>query len=181
MGRLFFYVGLSLIITVVLLFFPIIIETDIHFDMNRKKFAFGVYFYKLFKLVGGYAAPYHGGIALHVSPKKAILIPYAQMDSERKKFSFLKTFKLISFTLTTETGAEYLLPVAIAHIVFRSYFFIIGGKKEKIENNFWLNDGDTLRISAHFTMFFNLFILICNFIKFLKEKIRILWRKKTTN
>ena len=178
MSRLFLYILLGLLSAAFLLFFPITIETDIHFDMNRKKLAFAVFFYRVLKLIGGYADTYKGGVALHVSPKKAILVPYSQMDSERKKFSFIKTFRLISFRLTTETGAEYLFPVSVAQTFLRAYFFATGGKRDKIENNLWLTDGDVLRISLNCVLFFNLFILICNFFKFLKEKIQILCRKK---
>ena len=130
------------------------------------------------KLIGGYATTYKGGVALHISPKKAVLIPYKEMDKERKKFSFFKTLRLISFTLTTETGAEYLFPVALAQVALRIYFFAIGGNKEDIENNLWLTDGDVLRVSSYGVFFFNLFILLVNFLKFLKEKIIILCRKK---
>lgn len=176
MGRFFLVLGVLVALTV-LLFIPIFLETDAHYDMNRRKFTFAVYLYKFIKLIGGYASTYQGGIALHVSEKKAILIPYAQMNNERKKFSFLKTFRLRSLILTTETGAEYLLPTSLAHGILRTYFFIIGGRKERIENNLWLTDGDVLRISFHCVFFFNLFILLCNFIKFLKEKLKILWLK----
>ena len=133
---------------------------------------------KTIKLIGGYATTYKGGIALHVSPKKAVLIPYAEVENERKKFSFVKSFRLVAFTLTTETGAEYVLPVSILHAVLRAIFFIIGGKKEKIENNLWLTDGDVLRVSLNCVTYFNLFMLLCAFIQFIKEKIIILWQKK---
>ncbi len=178
MGRFFIVVAI-LSAVALLLFFPIFLETDAHYDMNRRKFAFAVYGYKCIKLIGGYIATYKGGLALHVSPKKAILVPYSQMNSERKRFSFVRSFHLKSFVLTTETGAEYLLHIAIAQAALRAYFFMIGGKKEKVENNVWLTDGDTLRISLNCVVTFNLFILICNFFKFLKEKITILWQKRT--
>ena len=179
MNRLLFSFALTGMITAFLLFFPIVVETDAHYDMNRKKFGFAIFLYGFLKILGGYAATYKGGIALHVSPKKAILIPYSEKDNERKKFSFVKTFRLISFILTTETGAEYLLPVSVAHTFLRAYFFILGGDKERIENNLWLTDGDVLRVSLNSVLYFNLFILIKNFLKFLKEKMQILWQKKT--
>ncbi len=162
-----------------LLFFPIYIETDAHYDMNRRKFAFAVYAYKAIRVIGGYAATYQGGIALHISTRKAILIPYSKMNSERKKFSFVKTFRLKSFRLTTESGAEYLPLTAVAHSVLRALFFIKGGEKEEVENNLWLTDGDVLRISLNCLVYFNLFILLKSFIKFCKEKIEILWQKRT--
>lgn len=178
MNRLFFYLLIGVMGTAFLLFVPITLQTDAHYDMNRRKFAFAVYIYKRIKIIGGYIATYTGGFALHVSPKKVILVPYANVNSERKKFSFMKTFRLITLRLTAETGAEYLFPVAATNTVLRTYFLAKGGDKNKIENNLWLTDGDVLRLSLHSVVFFNLYILICNFLKFLKEKIKILCQKK---
>ncbi len=178
MGKPFFYTLLSLLIALGLLFFPIYLQTDAHYDMNRRKFAFGIYLYKRLRLLGGYVGVYPGGVALHVTEKKAILLPYSKMNSERKRFSFMRTFRLISCVFTTETGAEYLLPISYAHMILRTYFFVIGGNKEGIENNVWLTDGDVLRISASIILRFNLFLILKNVIKFLKEKIKHLWRKK---
>ncbi len=177
MGRLFFYALVPLLVAFIL-FFPIYVEMDAHYDMNRRKLAFAVYAYKVLPVFGGYIATYKGGLALHVSKKKAILIPYSKLNSERKRFSFIKTFRLKKFLLTTESGAEYLFLTALAHGVLRTVFFVKGGKKEKIENNLWLTDGDVLRVSLNCLIYFNLFILLKNFIKFCKEKIRLLCRKK---
>ncbi len=176
MGKLFFY---AFFILMFLLFFPVYLETDVHYDMNRRKLAFTVNAYKLIPLIGGYVATYSGGLAVHVTKRKAILIPYSQLNSERKKFSFVKTFRLKSFLLTTESGAEYLFLTAAAHTALRTYFFIQGGKKEKIENNLWLTDGDVLRLSLSSVIYFNLYIILKNFIKFCKEKMRIICRRKT--
>lgn len=167
MGRLFFFV----LIVFAVLFFPIYLETDAYYDLNRKKLGFAVYAYKALPIVGGYVSTYRGGIALHISEKKAILIPYKQMDSERKKFSFFKSFRLKSFNLTTESGAEYLFITALAHALLRTLFFIKGGKKEGIENNLWLTDGDVLRISLNALFYFNLYIILKTFFKFCKEKV----------
>lgn len=177
MGRFFIVAGILLGI-VFLLFCPIFLEIDLYYDVREKKFGFGLYGYKIVKLLGGYALTYPGGIALHVSDKKAILIPYSELDNERKRFSFMRTFRLKSFVLTTETGAEYLLPVSVAHALLRVLFFAIGGKKEKIENNLWLTDGDVFRVALNCVLFFNLFILLRAFLKFLKEKFSSLWQKK---
>lgn len=162
----------------VLLFFPVVIQTDFYYDIREKKAGFSVYIYKLFKILGGYVQTYPGGLALHVSDKKAFLIPYSQMDSERKRFSFLRSFKCIAFTLTTETGAEYLLYVSVAHTVLRYYFLRSGGDRHNVENNVWLTDGDVFRISLHTAIYFTLFLLLRNFVKFLKEQCKSIWRTK---
>ena len=104
MGRFFLFSAVGLLVLAVLLFFPIFLEADIHYDMNRKKFGFALYAYKVLKLIGGYVTTYPGGIALHISPKKAILKPYSGMDSDRKRFSFTKAFRIVSLRLTTETS-----------------------------------------------------------------------------
>ncbi len=178
MGRFLLFAAFWIMITAFLLFFPIVLDADVHYDMNRRKFGFAVFLYKMIKLVGGYAATYQGGLALHISPKKAVLIAYSEIDSERKRFSFVRSFRLIAFTLTTETGAEYLMPVSVAHAVLRTLFFWLGGDKEKIQNNLWLTDGDVLRVSFHIAAYFNIFMLLCAFVQFLKEKVKILWQKK---
>lgn len=183
MGKPFFYAVITVLSILLLLFFPIYLQMDGHYDMNRRKFAFGIYLYGRLRVLGGYVGVYPGGIAVHVSEKKAFLIPYNQMNSERKRFSFMRTFRLVSFVLTTETGAEYLLPVSYAHMFLRTYFFSHGakngnnGKKERIENNVWLTDGDVLRVSASVALRFTLFQILKNIILFLKEKLKT-WRKK---
>ena len=107
---------------------------------------------------------------MHVSEKKAILIPYGDLDSERKRFSVIRAFRLKELNITVETGAEYLLAVSAFQILFRIFFFLQGGKKEKIENNLWLTDGDVLRISSNLTVRFNLFIILRDLFIKLKEK-----------
>ncbi len=99
MGRFFLFSAVGLLVLAALLFFPIFLEADIHYDMNRKKFGFALYAYKVLKLIGGYVTTYPGGIALHISPKKAILKPYSGMDSDRKRFSFTKAFRIVSLRL----------------------------------------------------------------------------------
>ncbi len=177
MGRSFFFF-FNIINFIVQLFLPIPLKTNVHYDMNRRKFCFSVYLFYFIRIFGGYIATYKGGLALHISNKKAILLPYAQINNERKRFSFVKTFRLKSLTITTETGAEYLLPIALAHTGIRTYFFAKGGKKEKIEQNLWLTDGDVLRVSLTFVVHFTLFMLLREFVKFLKEKWKI-WQEKT--
>lgn len=177
MGGFVFFV-LATILLALLLFTPIFLETNIYYDVMGRKLAFSVYGYKFIKLMGGYIATYDGGIAVHRSEKKAVLIPYSQLNSERKRFSFVKTFRLKSFSLTTETGAEYLLPIIATHGVIRLLFFIKGGNRKEVVNTVWLTNGNNLKISLHSTLFFNLFILLRNFFKFLKEKLKIIWQKK---
>ena len=180
MGRSFFlwFNLIGFAFNIIQLFLPIFLKTAVHYDMNRRKFCFAIYIFGFLRVFGGYIATYKGGLAIHISDKKAILLPYSQIEKERKRYSFVRTFHLYAVALTTETGAEYILPISIIHALVRTYFFAIGGKKEKIENNLWLMDGDALRVSLNITVWFNMFMLIKELLKFLKEKLKLLWQKK---
>lgn len=180
MGRsLFFWFNIiNAVMTVAQIFLPIPLKANAHYDMNRRKFAFSIYLFGFLRIFGGYVATYNGGLAVHISKKKAILLPYSQINSERKKFSFLRTFHLKSIVLTTETGSEYLLPMALAHTGVRTYFMLKGGKKEKIEQNLWLTDGDILRISSTVVVHFTIFLLLKQLLKYFKGKLKI-WQKNT--
>jgi hypothetical protein len=165
MDRFFLYIALSLLIIVILLFFPIVLEGDVHFDLDRKKLGFVLYGYKVFKLIGGYVTVYPYGIALHISDKKAILRPFSDMDSERKRFSFIRAFRVLSCSLTTESGAEYFLPLSAIHTALRPVLLSLNSKKGKLHNTLWLTDGDQLKISMNMVTYFNLFILLRAFFK----------------
>ena len=176
MDRVLFLVIIILSIFI-LLFFPIYLDTNLHYDMNRRKLGFGIYGYNFLKIIGGYIATYPGGLALHVSDKKAILVPYRQLKEEQKRFSFIRTFHLKKLSITTETSAEYLMPIFFAQTIARVYFLALYQDINKIKTNFWLKNGDVLLISIHCTFAFNLFMLLKNLLLFIKEKIKLLWLK----
>lgn len=181
MDRFFFVILLISLSILILLFFPIYLKADGHYDMNGRKLAFSICLYRYLRVFGGYIATYKGGLAMHISPQKAILIPYKDINNERKRFSIMRAFRLNKLNITMETGPEYLLPSASIQTFFRVIFFVFGGKKEKIENNVWLTDGDALRITMNVSVRFNLFILLRKLISMIKEKIKQLCQKKIKN
>ncbi len=173
-----FFFALAALIVLAILFFPIYLEGNAHYDMNRRKLAFSVYAYKILPVFGGYIATYEGGLALHLSKKKAVILPYLKMNSERKRFSVLKSFRWKRLLLTTETGAEYLFLTAATQTLLRMYFFVKGVDGRRVRNNLWLTDGDVLSVSLNTLVYCNLFIILKNFISFCKEKIKELCRRK---
>lgn len=177
MSRLLFVCVIVMVAIAFLLFFPIILENSLHVDINQKKVGVSIRLYGLVELLGGYVAAYPGGVAIHRKENKATIIPYAQMEKERKRFSFTRLFRVISGSLTTETGAEYLLPIEIVQAVFRMISLWLGGETTKIKNSIWLTDGDILKISLHVVSYFNGFMLMRAFMNFIKEKID-LWMRK---
>ena len=169
MGRIFLIPTIVIAVVIFLLYVPIIVSTNVHYDMNRQKLAFSFLLYNRIQLTGGYIGTYAGGLALHTSPKKAKLLSYKDMNNQRKRISLLKGLRIVGGSLHTETGAEYLLEVGALQALLRLIFFIRGGKKERITNSVWLTDGDQLKIALHFAIYCNLYMLLCAFIKSIKE------------
>ncbi len=164
MGKPFYFLpyGIIVVLVTALLFIPIPTRLYLHYDVNRRKFCFALYVFSFLRIVGGYVATYRGGLALHISQNRAIVFPYKQMKSERKRFSFLRTFPLTRLETTVETGADYLLPVTCAVSVLRTYYLLRGGKISRLEQNLWLADGDVLRISCNIGTRFYIAKLIAN-------------------
>ena len=179
MGRLFFIGGVGIIV-LVLLFFPIYLTLNLHYDMNRKKFCFLFNLYKTIKIIGGYITPYPKGVALHVSPKKAILLQYKEFERETKKISFFKSIRLYRLAVMTETGANYLLGSYFLNLIIK---IIVAIKKDSIKDintNIWLENGDIFRVSIRAEWYFNGYTVLKELIKVLKEKMDSLWKKKAT-
>ena len=165
-------------IIIILLFVPVLVSGNFHYDMNRKKYAFVIRLYAI-KIIGGYITIYPGGVALHVSKNKALVFPYKSMNDDTKRFSFIKLFRLLRLELTTETGAEYLISVWTISTLLKVYLYKKARYLQSINTNIWLTNGDILRISGKWLAFFNLFMICKNLVLFVKEKINGLWRKKT--
>ena len=170
MGRLFFILGIIVLVLLLLLFVPIDLETDAYYDMNGRKLAFSVNAYRIIPLVGGYVATYPGGLAFHITKKKAVVLPYSQVKDEQKRFSVMRTFWLKKACFHAETGAEYLLPIMLMQRGLQIYALTKQGKKTKLENELWLSHGDTLKLSVNFLVQFNIFKLLRSILKNVKEK-----------
>ena len=83
------------VVTSVVLFvllFPIFVNVYLYADSDGGKVGFAVYLFGVAKVFGGYAAPYSGGIAFHVSKGTALLLPYKEILNARKKFEITKGF-----------------------------------------------------------------------------------------
>ncbi len=180
MGEFFFYVFLTVCGIILLLIFPFAFTLDLYADVKGKKFSFALHFYDFFKVIGGYITTYEKGLALHVTKKKAILLPYAEMESQRKKFQFTECFKITQAYVFIQSGAEYLLQTLFLHRIL-DIFFKINSKKRELKSGLIATNGEELKICTSTHFYFNIYMLLQEFIKFLKEKIAIYARKKRKN
>jgi hypothetical protein len=171
----FFLAVFLMIAGVLILFLPIIIELNTHADLNGKKLAFSMYVYGVLRVIGGYVGVYPGGVVLHVGKKKAFLLPYSNMEKERKRFSFVRAFHIRKMEISTLTGVEYAAPSMLVHSVSLLYVKARGGKQR---GNIWVTNGDLLKVTARIVVDFNLFLICKLLVLFLKEKVQCLIRKK---
>lgn len=175
MSGLFFYV---LIILLTILFLPIFLNFDWYYDVFTGKIVILFSLMNIFKILGGYVTSYDKGFALHKSDKTAVLLPYTEIDNERKRFSFIKTFKFQSISVDVQCSAN----------TFYLFNFIQKGlevlkfSNDKLNNmhlTLKLFNKDTLKITGRCVFRLNLFILLIDFIEYLWRKMKNLWQEKT--
>ena len=103
MGELFVY---SLFFGTLLFFFPVFVYADAFVDVRENKCWFALSLFKYLKVFGGYFQIRKEGIVFHLTEKKAVILPYRQMASTRKKFEITKGFQLYRFHQIVETWGE---------------------------------------------------------------------------
>ena len=101
MGELFVY---SAFLGIFFFLLPIFVRVDAYVDARENKLWFSLSLYRFFRVFGGYAELRREGLVLHLTEKKAVIVPFAQMGSTRKKFEITKGFQLYSFHQIVETG-----------------------------------------------------------------------------
>lgn len=180
MGRIFaLFFGITG--AAIILFAPIVQEFNAYGDLSEKKLAFSLYLFGFIKLIGGYVSSYRGGVAVHISEKTAILLPYSGMNEQRKKFKIFRSFRLISLEAAAETGADYFAGAGIACAFLKGYL-AVKGKAKKSDLKLYLTDGDVLRLSVRVVAYFRIGVLLALFIRFLIKvtirRMRGLWKRE---
>ena len=176
MGR-FFLFTVVFAITLIVLFFPIFIGVSIYFDEKERKLVFNLNLYKKIKLKGGYFTRYEKGFVLHANKKKAILLPYKQLNSKRKAFSIVKTFEFISIKGVLEGNLEIISPFLILDKIFEQCKEI-NPWFQQFDFSFWVTEKNSLKFSVESIFFFTNFLLLLELFKFIRGKVK--WLLKTT-
>ena len=175
-----FFVALSVFIVLFLLFVPIYIEVAFQYQLRDKKVAFAVYLFRKIKIFGGYFGVYPGGVAVHISKNKAILLPFSDKDGRKKRMSAFRLFKISSLSITTETGAQYLPLIMLFYAFLKGYYSWQGGKKQEYYSHVWLKNKDEFTVTLNATAKATLYMQCCALIHFIKEKIKY-GRRKVEN
>lgn len=179
MGEFFI---VSTFFSVLSFFFPIFLRLDAFLDVREKKGWFSIGLNGL-RVLGGYLQPVSGGIAAHITDKKAFYLPYSKLVDTRKKFEITKGFQIYRFHQVVEIGKSdnpyIVLPAAVFQSVSATIFSVLQTKHPflSLENNTLLTEESNLRLSFQFTTVFNGLVLTIAFIKKILEAI-IQWMEK---
>ena len=82
MGEFFVY---SFFLGALLFLFPICVNADVYLDAHENRGWFSVSLYHRLRLFGGYAELRGEGFVFHLTKKKAVVLPYAELAATRKK------------------------------------------------------------------------------------------------
>lgn len=179
MGESFVYLSF---IGALFFLFPICVGVDFFLSPIDNRSYFAVDLYKV-KVFGGYAQLDKEGIAVHLTKKKAVFIPFDKMTDTRKKFEITQGFQLYSFRQVVELGglsSPYcVLAAAALQSVSASIFSVLQTQFPflNLKNNVLLREGTRLKITFRASVFFNGLVLTIAFTKKILEGI-IKWIRK---
>lgn len=158
---------------------PIFFTIYLYTDLREKKCWFAFYVLRVIKLHGGYAQPYRGGIAFHLTNKKAVLLPYAEMRGADRKFRILRGFRMLAYSQVFEIGSKEEAATAIAAAALVQCGSAVAGcvlrtkkKCRSFKADILLHEGkDVLKVSQRVILVFNLLFLMLAAGKLLLRKI----------
>jgi hypothetical protein len=167
----------------ILLFFPIFLSADVYFDVKQGKLFCALRLFGKVTVFGGYVTLEKEGIAVHISPQKALFFPFAEM--EPKRFEMTAGFQTYSLQTTIEIGyTEFPFAAVVAtsliETVTAALVPVVRSKKEYItvRNTVFLSRGQGVRLTAHYVTVFNQLTVIIAMVKFILEEIIQLWQAK---
>lgn len=173
--------------------FPVFVYLDGYADVKENKFCFSLSLYKYLKVFGGYGQIKTDGIAVHISEKKAIFVPYESMTDTRKKFEITKGFQLYRYHQIIETGNPFspygVLLAGAIQAVSGGIFSVMQTRHPflSLKNSTVLSEENNLKVSVQAVTVFNGLVvsialgkkILEAFINWIRKKRSIaLWKKR---
>ncbi len=166
------------IISFIIIIFPLLLNINLLFIKEHKKLYFTLGLYKI-SFLSGYVEIVDDSLAIHLSNKKAIIIPFKSFFELEKKIKPLKDYHVIKFKYLVELGSEnnMLSSVSIGFII--NYVFNIGKKIVNGIKPYVTIDGQTdvyenknvFNVYIRASVLFNLLMVLLSLIKIILEKI----------
>lgn len=171
----------SLLSAIVQILFPLFLSIHLYADIKERKLYFSLYILRIFKVYGGYATLYDGGIAFHLTKNRAALLPYSEIvnASNNLDFKISRGFYIYAFSSIAEIGAKSepaaaVLAAALIQIVsgFAAGYVFSRKKCASFKSDVILYEGsDNIKISVRIILVFNFLVVIMAALKILLQTI----------
>ncbi len=166
-----------------LLFCPISVTAYMHLDGRSRKLQFAARLYNSLLLAGGYSEARAEGIAVHLSRKKALILPYGQMLKARPDFNKLRGFHIREIGAVAETGTSTagILLAAVLLTAGSAVGKIFRAKGRAYRCDVLLSSAHHLSFAAQIKIAFDLMTVLVLVVKLALEAL-IVWieHKKST-
>ncbi|HIY96619.1 MAG TPA: hypothetical protein H9729_02925 [Candidatus Borkfalkia excrementigallinarum] len=171
----------SLLSAIVQILFPLFLSIHLYADIKERKLYFSLYILRIFKVYGGYATLYDGGIAFHLTKNRAALLPYSEIvnASNNLDFKISRGFYIYAFSSIAEIGAKSepaaaVLAAALIQIVsgFAAGYVFSRKKCASFKSDVILYEGsDNIKIGVRIILVFNFLVVIMAALKILLQTI----------
>lgn len=171
----------SLLSAIVQILFPLFLSIHLYADIKERKLYFSLYILRIFKVYGGYATLYDGGIAFHLTKNRAALLPYSEIvnASNNLDFKISRGFYIYAFSSIAEIGAKSepaaaVLAASLIQIVsgFAAGYVFSRKKCASFKSDVILYEGsDNIKIGVRIILVFNFLVVIMAALKILLQTI----------
>ena len=171
----------SLLSAIVQILFPLFLSIHLYADIKERKLYFSLYILRIFKVYGGYATLYDGGIAFHLTKNRAAHLPYSEIvnASNNLDFKISRGFYIYAFSSIGEIGAKSepaaaVLAAALIQIVsgFAAGYVFSRKKCASFKSDVILYEGsDNIKIGVRIILVFNFLVVIMAALKILLQTI----------
>ncbi len=168
---------------VLLFLFPIFVYIDSYADIGGNKVYFAVSLYRVLRVFGGYGELRREGIAIHLTKKYAVFLPYSKLADTRKKFEITEGFQLWRFHQVVETGGAgsvySVLTAAAIQSASGAAFSLLRTRHPflSLKNSAVFSEKPCLKLTTQTAIVFNGLILLTALIKKALEAL-INWIRK---
>ncbi len=169
---------ITVILTYVLLIFPIFIRFNVAYSNEVSKVFYKVKLFNFIVLFYGYVEKIDEGIAIHLNKRKAIIITNDKIFDVGNKIKPLKDYHVIKFNAQIDLGSKenVIAPLSLAYVInFVAQYFewFLENSKPYVKYNKVINvyeDEELFLLKTNATFVLNLLMITISIIKILVEK-----------
>lgn len=178
------FADIKIVLTVVLIIisiiiFPIFLSGNFNISQQKLKLFYKLKLFRIFTILKGYAEFINEGIIIHLTKRKAVIIPFENLFEVKKKVEPLKDYHLISCSFNAEIGNKENIfePLSTAFTLNYIYNYIkwfLYHKKPYFKSNVKIevfDSKDVFELYLNGTVVFNLLMVLISIIKILMGKL----------